>query len=339
MATTTKSIIYIAPGKASFVMQDINCLSKELKVTPYFFEVKSKVLVPFLMLKLVFFLLLRPKQDYLISFGGYHSFVATLVAKWKGVRAFIILNGTDSVSIPDLKYGHLRGGVLRYCCHKSYQWASKLLPVSESLMQTTNQYINGKELPLGLLNEFTDLRTPFMIIPNGFDGAFWQTKKTKKTMSFVTVATRNRIEHKGVDLMLSLARLHPEWTFSIVGIESLDELPDNVNCLGYLPPEQLREVYANHTYYFQLSLWEGFGCALCEAMLCGCIPLVSDVNVLPKIVGDSSLVLDERDVGLLEKLVMAASESSHQGELFRDRILKNYPIELRIQELMKVLGS
>lgn len=320
-------------------MQDINHLSKELKVTPYFFEVKSKVLVPFLMLKLFFFLLTQPKQDYLISFGGYHSFIATLVAKWKGVRAFIILNGTDSVAIPDLKYGHLRGGALRYCCHKSYQWASKLLPVSESLMQTTNQYIRGKALSLGLLNEFNDLQTPFVIIPNGFDGAFWKTKKSTESMSIVTVATRNRIEHKGVDLMLSLARLHPEWIFSIVGIESLDGLPDNVNCLGYLPPEQLREVYANHTYYFQLSLWEGFGCALCEAMLCGCIPLVSNVNLLPKIVGDPSLVLEERDVALLEKLVMAAAESPHQREVFRDRILKNYSIELRIQEIMKVLGS
>ena len=56
-------------------------------------------------------------------------------------------------------------------------------------------------------------------------------------------------------------------------------------------PQELKILYNESKFYFQLSNTEGFGVALCEAMLCGCVPIVSDVNFLPSIVGNSGFVL------------------------------------------------
>jgi|OM-RGC.v1.007493298 Glycosyltransferase len=285
-----KSLIYIAPTRATFVMQDIEALEKEFDLTSYFFSGKKKIWVPWEFLKLFLFLLLRKKQAYLISFGGYHSFIASLVAKIKGCKSYIILNGTDAVSIEEFDYGHLRKGLLRYCCKKSYQFADLLLPVSQSLLDTTNTYaFEGKKL--GLSTVFPDHHWPYKIIPNGFDCSFWKPDIVARiNKSVVTVASLNRINHKGVDLLLQLAERNADYTFSIVGIDHIKGVPQNVVFHGYLQPDELRKIYSSSQYYFQLSIWEGFGCALCEAMLCGCIPIVSDVNILSEIVDHKDLV-------------------------------------------------
>jgi len=331
-----KSIIYLAQGRASFVNQDIQYLEDEFDLTPYYFSGRSKWLVPLEIVKLFLFLLTRRKQDFLISFGGYHSFVATLVAKWKGARSFIILNGTDSVTIPEFHYGHLRKGLLKWCCKKSYQSATKLLPVSDSLIATTNNYaFDGRQL--GLNAVFPQMGLNYRVIPNGFNLDFWSNDNQAKSNSILTVATANRIPHKGVDLIIEAASKMKNYTFSIAGIDHLENCPENVFCLGYLSLEELREVYSNHQYYLQLSIWEGFGCALCEAMLCGCIPIVSSVNILPEIVGNEMLVVSERSAEALVEKIKKINSSSFMN--FADKIKERFPIEKRIALLKQEIAG
>ena len=74
-------------------------------------------------------------------------------------------------------------------------------------------------------------------------------------------------------------------------------------CLGRLNPKQLREYYSKSRFYLQLSNTEGFGVSLCEAMLCECIPIVSSVNMLPEIVGDTGFILETRDSSMLSGLI------------------------------------
>ena len=151
--------------------QDLRHLRSIWRVWSCFFRVKSRLLVPVYMLRLFFTLLFKSRSDYLITFGGYHSYVATLVAKLKGVNAFIILNGADSASIPDFNYGYLRKRWLKYCCQRSYRWATRLLPVSDSLMATTNHYAFDA-MPLGLRAVFPKEKWDYTVIPNGFDFDF-----------------------------------------------------------------------------------------------------------------------------------------------------------------------
>ena len=77
--------------------------------------------------------------------------------------------------------------------------------------------------------------------------------------------------------------------------KSEDILPENVKFLGKLTPDELKKYYNKTQFYLQLSNFEGFGVAICEAMLCKCVPIVSDVNFLPEIIGDSGFVLRKRD--------------------------------------------
>lgn len=66
----------------------------------------------------------------------------------------------------------------------------------------------------------------------------------------------------------------------------------NLKFLGRLSQQELSHWYRKVTFYFQLSLFEGFGCALCEAMLSGCIPIGSNVNNIPQIIAKNGEILN-----------------------------------------------
>lgn len=330
-----KRLVYLAQGNASFVLQDIDELGSYYTVMPVIFMVKKKFQVPFQLVALFVRILLSSNKAILISFGGYHSFIGVMAAKIKRIPSFIILNGTDSVYMEKYNYGYLNTGLLKWMTLKSYDWANKLLPVSQSLIETKNDFAFEETKKLGL-KAITERNYSYQVIPNGFKLSFWMEGNFERNNhSFITViAQENKAIHKGLDLIIDLAKLHPTWVFNIAGLKQYRGSPENVTFLGYLSPIELRHKYQLSKYYLQLSIWEGFGCALCEAMLCGCIPIVSNVNILPEIVGDTGLILNKRNIKDLDKLI---SESDEPKASPRKRIASHYSIESRIQKLVRVI--
>ena len=337
-----KKLIYIAPSRASFVMQDIRWLSRDYDVRSFFCEVPQKTFLIYYLGRLFLRLLLAPKAPILISFGGYHSFVGTIIARMKGQRSYIILNGTDSVDLSEWGYGFLRGGLIQKACKKSYDWCTGLLPVSKSLMSTTNTYAFDSPKKLGVLYHYPYLRNRYQVIHNGFDVDFWTPANSKKDAnSFITVVgSEKRIAHKGLDLIMEVASYYPDCTFYVAGLDHVNSAPSNIIFLGFLSSLELKKEYQRCEYYFQLSIWEGFGCALCEAMLCGCVPIVSEVNMLPDIVENSGLVLTRRSSEGLKMLIDLAikSDLSESNEP-RENIIKQYSMDKRIGKLIEVIEN
>ena len=143
-------------------------------------------------------------------------------------------------------------------------------------------------------------------------------------------------------LILDLARSATDLNFILVGIDGsgLDDLPKNVICPGRLKVEELRSWYNRSRFYFQLSIFEGFGVALCEAMLCECVPIGSNVNAIPEIIGDCGFILNERDPIQLEELVRKVMRSENLNALgseARQRILENYSLSQRQKELVAMI--
>ena len=66
-------------------------------------------------------------------------------------------------------------------------------------------------------------------------------------------------------------------------------------------------------------------------MLCGCIPIGSDVAAIPEIIGDTGFVLKHKDNGDLLQLIEEATtcDKKKYAQLARTRIVKNYPLESR----------
>lgn len=284
-----------------------------------------------------------------ISFGGYWSFIPSLLGKIFGIDVYIILNGTDSASIPEIKYGSLRKFPLRWFCGQSYRMATKLLPVSESLIFIENDYFYESKSKLqGIKHFFPTLSTPIKVIHNGVDTNYWKpsTSDKKELNSFVSVFSGNdQYVLKGADLIIELANKFAQCKFYLVGIDCPSDLVNNNQNLFFinrLSREDLRVLYNKAEFYFQLSIFEGFGVALAEAMACECIPIGSSANIIPKIIGDSGFILRRRNISDLETLVTKALLAEKKDELkmrARKRIVENYTIKKREEELLSLIES
>ncbi len=328
-----KKIIYIAPSLSTFVKEDISFLSKKYNTITNIYNWSNKLLTPLYIIQQFFFVLFHSSkcQAIIISFGGYWSFLPSLIGKIRNIPTFIILNGTDCAAFPELNYGDLRKPWLKFILKKSYQWSKMLLPVSQSLVFTENNYFADYPILQGFQYHLPNIKTPYQVIPNGLQIANWEINKTIKRdqKSFITVLSNGQLLRKGGELILEVATRFPDHIFHFVGINDLGnrEIPRNVICHGKLVPEKLKEKLQAATYYFQLSNFEGFGVALCEGMLCECIPIVSNVNALPEIIGTTGFVLKKRDVNLLEQLLKSIIQDEDQnnlGEKARNRIIEKY---------------
>ncbi len=346
-------LIYFYPAKATFVERDINYLSDKYTVLiqdlPW--KQKSQLLLNFI--KQLFFLINNSSKInvILIMFGGYWSFLPVLFGRLFIKHVFIILGGTDCVSFPKINYGSLRKQPLKWFIKKSYQWCDKLLPVDDSLMFSNYLYDPNATLKKqGVKAFFTDLKTPFTVIPNGYDTKFWQiTKADKKPLSFISVAfvdNETRFKLKGFDSILKLAIHFKKANFTLIGISDSYakglNIPGNVKVLSGLSAQEIKVQFAVNQFYLQLSLSEGFPNALCEAMLMQCIPIGSRVGSIPKIIGATGLVINKKDETLIkseiEKLVtLPKSDLIAMGLSAQAQIKNNFSIENRMALLQNVL--
>ena len=69
---------------------------------------------------------------------------------------------------------------------------------------------------------------------------------------------------------------------------------DNVEFTGWLSDEDLHAIYRRASVYVQASRHEGFGLAVAEAMLAGCVPVVMNVTAMPEVVGDAGILIDSQ---------------------------------------------
>ncbi len=341
-------ITYIYPSLSSFIRGDIEVLAEKQQVLHQQLKWGSKLGLPINFIRQFLFLIrnLRKTRTYIISFAGYHSFLPVLFGRIFRKKVFIILNGTDSVGIKELGYGSHLKSLLRWFCKYSIKHATELWPVSHSLINGHNEFTN-KKLEYGLTVSFPEIKPNYFVIPNGFDVNKWPDNISIKRMNRVVtvVSSSQQFALKGVDLMLEFALLKSNFEFVIVGMNEPDGFQqiENVHFTGRVSQLELSEIFATAKYYFQLSSFEGFGCSLCEAMLSGCIPIGSNVNAIPEIIGETGAVVLHKSVAELklsfEKIDSESSEVLEKLSLdARNRVVKHYSIDSRIHQIYSRIG-
>ena len=70
-----------------------------------------------------------------------------------------------------------------------------------------------------------------------------------------------------------------------------------------MPGDELLNYFQRAKVFCQFSFSEGLPNTLCEAMLCECIPVGSNVNGIPKAIGDYGYILQLKDVNKAKELV------------------------------------
>ncbi|HCM60110.1 MAG TPA: hypothetical protein DIS74_07025 [Bacteroidales bacterium] len=349
-------ILYIYPERSAFIEKDLTFLSRSYTVVTPCHDWKSKGMTPLNFLKQLIFLYrnLRGTRAIFVMFGGYWSLLPAIAGKITRTPVYIIPGGTDCVSFPSLSYGSLRKPVMRTFIRWSFQLCTELLPVDQSLILADYTYLANPDYPKqGIKYFFPRLKTPWRVIHNGFDPDFFRVDPgLSKENSFIAVAPVNnmmRVRVKGVDLVIDLARRFGNCSFTIVGVsgavaEQLSPLPPNLAVYPFHPREEFIGLLAESRFVLQLSVSEGFPNALCEAMLCHCVPVGSAVGAIPEIIGDSGFIAVSADrdylYGRVEEILSTSPEKLQQMALrARERIAGKYHISRREKAFLDLISE
>lgn len=345
-------LLYFIHLDTSFTDIDETILKKEYKVVKFHFTIQRKMDVPLLLIRQLAFLIRYKawqRQVTLFSmFAGYHSILPTLLKRFGSSRHFVVAGGIDSVYFPEMGYGNYRKTMLRACTAYTFRNASAIFPISHYLVKSEYRYANIEQKKQGILHLYHPVKTPLRVIYNGFktERWFYDENEPRTEATFLTIAVNiqneGRAKVKGVDLIVEAAAKRPQYRFTIVGADQVMgniPLPSNITVKPFIPHHELRSIYCAHSVYLQMSMSEGFGNTLAEAMLCGCLPIGSNAGAVPEVIGDAGAILATRSIdGFLELLDRYAGPiDTRQRQQARMRILSAFSIEKRAEALLHAM--
>jgi len=355
MRSSSPRVLFIYLKETSFVQEDWILLEENYDVRAFHFDAEEATSIWGLLRLWIrqFIWLCRelPEAELTVCwFADHHALLPVLLAEWFGVPSAVILGGMDCNWLPEYNYGvwdsRWRAPLVRIVVRH----ASLLPTVSSSLVESEETYSNWPESRQnGIRVHVPTLDTPHPVIPIGFDPSVWPEGPPERSRQVTTVAlidSWRTFRIKGIDLLLAAATRLPESNVQVVGISSefagrlVGEcaVPSNVDFHPPRPRGELREVYQKTSVYAQLSRVEAFGLVVGEAMLSGCIPVVSNVGQLPDLVGETGVIVERPDPDAIATAVdQAFSATPDARQQARSRIETRFPRRRRRNELLGVL--
>ncbi len=345
--------VYFFPNDATFIHRDIDVLEEICRVKRFSLNQGSKVMLPFQLIKQFFQALYFIPQSKVVvcHFAGYASFIPNFLGRCLGKPRFLIIAGTDAASFPKINYGNYgRSKALDWATKKAIKNATHLLPVHERLAYQTYGFhpYGGEEQ--GFHHFYPpSKKIPFSPFYYSYDSNYFTINGhiERRKNSFISIgnlSVSTTFVRKGFDLIIELAEKRPDLSFTLIGWDGKKEInaPQNVRILPFMSQEAILKELNAHEYYFQLSLMEGFPNALVEAMLCGCIPIGSDVSGIPFIIGETGYVVDKHNVDILNNVVSTALSdgySEQKGEQARERVVSTFNHESKRKAYQELLDK
>ncbi len=343
-----KRILFFHPGLSTFIIKDIEILSDSFDVISFEFKPTKNIYTILLFFKQFFFILKHViKTDLIIcKFSSYHSLIPLIIGKIANVKSVLINGGLDCSYFPGINYGNFRKPLLGYCTQLSYKLTNNIITLHRSMIETDYTY-DKIGFPKQGFNYFVKgLNKPVKEIYNGYDKNKWYCDSEKNSKAFVSIAygigSKNKDILKGIDLINKIAPEFPDCNFILIGqTATQSKYHNNIITLPPQSGDELRKILSSSMFYLQLSISEGFPNSLCEAMLCECIPIGSNVTSIPDIIGNTGYILKKKDKNRLIQLINNVLETNNVllGKKSRKRIIENFSIDRRRSEITKYINN
>lgn len=321
-------ILFVHNGRTRFVMMDLELLRQEYDVTEVYLS--SRRINPVY--------LFRAVQSHDVVFGwfaSWHTFVPMLIARFLGRPSILIIGGYDLANMPEIGYGHQRGGIRKWVSQGTMQMSTYLI---------TNARYSRKEAERNAGIPKERLTVVYHGIPDPFGKL--PEKSNERLVLTVGNVDRPNLWRKGHELFVRAASHLPEHNFVLVGAwkdDSIDYLRDiaspNVTFTGWVEDDVLFDYYRRASVYVQVSAHEGFGLSVAEAMLAGCVPVLTRAGALPEVVGDAGLYTEPNADALADTIMKTLDTDQEQRRRARERILREFPLEKRADELTRLIAE
>lgn len=268
-----------------------------------------------------------------VWFGGKVAGFTVFLSKLFRKKSIVVAGGGDVAKVPEINYGAMLHPINKLFVEFSFRYADLVLAVSD---------FNRKEVLKNTRADPARVKTVF----HGFRVESIRPEVDKENL-VVTVGgvSWDNLRVKGLETFVRSARYLPKIKFLLIGWQlddSIDYLKSittkNVEFVGYVSFKRLLSYLQRTKVYVQVSYRESFGCALAEAMLCECVPVVTSRGAIPEVVGDVGIYVP---YGNPEKTAQGINKAllSQRGKDARERIVKKFPEIKREQTLLKIVNS
>ncbi len=315
--------MFIRPSKSSFIQNDLKLLKKhfDVRVVDFVLNRKDQKNTFKTVLGLITGVIW---SDLTFSwFADVHAYWAVRLSKIFGKKSIVVVGGYEVADVPEIGYGAVINPKMFNTVKYVIDNADIMLTVDESLKKDAikNYEVRGDNI---------------LTLPTGYDYEFFKPEGKKENL-VITVSYINNIviKRKGLDTFIKTASILPDVNFMIIGPDiggstgSLKAIaPPNIKFINYLPQNELLKWYQKSKVYCQLSRYEGLPNALCEAMLCECVPVGTEYSGIPNAIGDTGFYVPynnpEATADAIEKALL-----SDNGKDARERIIKEFPVSRR----------
>ena len=323
---TPARVLYAHSRKASFVEIDRAILAERYEVEDLYQP--GRVPHP---LKLIRGVL---RADLVFGwFASWHTFFPVTLAWLLRKPSVMVIGGFDTANMPDIGYGHQRGGLRR--------WASRWI------MRRAGRLITNSDYSLREIERNTPIAPARVnVVHHGVPDPFGTPPGPKRRAALTVGAIdHTTLVQKGQIPFVQAAAELPDVEFVFAGkwlddaVERLRALAGpNVELTGWLSDDDLHERYRRAAVYVQASRHEGFGLAVAEAMLAGCVPVVVNATAMPEVVGDTGVLIESQRPAEVAAGVRRALELSPEAaDRARERILQRFPLERRREGILRVV--
>ena len=341
-----KNVTIVYTIKRSFVKSDISILEAldynvfQIQSTP------KKTVLSFVInrikekIKSIYYV--SRSKILIIWFNDYHAFIPILLSKLFFKKSVIVVGGYDAIVDKQNQHGlFFKKGIRSILAKINYSLVSEIWVVHKSL-ENGCEYAKEKfNIVSGVRNFLNHKKLLIKEINTGYDTRFWNYDKRSEKTGVLTAAffsDERVINIKGLKIFNKLASLVPEVPFTIVGetkiqIDNFLDLSPNVNVIGVQTNTQMKDLYQKHSSYFQGSRLEGLPNSVCEAMLCGCLPIGSRVFGIPDIIGNTGILFDtEKDLNQIKDYMMSDT-GEKDSKRARNRIISKFDISRRTEKI------
>lgn len=319
-------ILFLYKHDRSFVNQDYDLLAKNYDVIKYRYTGLGSL--PGLINNF------RKVDMIFVWFASYHAFIPAFLTK---KPLIVVTGGYDVAGDKTLKYGLMLSPIWKRMAKYILHSATAIISVSEFNQSEVRKHCN---LDSNLIYNCVDSEK---FKPGG--------KKDRNVILTVGAVTKENWVRKGLSKFMTVAQHfgldNKPGKFIVVGaisedmeakIRHVEKKTPNLTFTGFISDEKLLRYYQQAKVYCQLSYYESFGMSPAEAMLCNCIPVVSDRTALPEVVGHHGYIVNYHDItNILTGIKEAQSmETTH---IYREWIIANFSPEEREKKLCEVIEA
>lgn len=291
---------------------------------------------------LFIYLLFRLDVQAVIFWFAATNYAPLLGALTKlfGRKVLVITGGIDAVYVADIDWGAMKSKWHRINFSILMRLADSVLPFSSAVMEIILESSKPRKI-----------RTAYPPVDTGFFTPNFTLMQPRIVTCCYQYDSQTIIQ-KGLDVFVQVARQVPDYEFVVIG-NAIDDkaqsfqkdASSNVRFISRIPTRSgYRDFLQTCSVYAQLSVHEGFGVSLAEAMACGCTPVVSDKYALPEVVGEYGFVIPYGDTqATVQAIFQALATTKPFRESIRTHVVDCFDRNLRhklfLEELLLLVPT